>query len=94
MSDPTEKEYVAAIQTLIGRALEWTAAHPTSQVRIRWNFPKGVVVAGEFFQAVREGFVILNEPAVELCEFMQEAVPGATVLMIQCALELMRQPRE
>lgn len=81
--------YEAQCNTMLANAKAWRAAHPDSQARVQFNFPKTVSIIGCISDALNSKYVSANEQGVELIKALWPwgGRDEPTVLMVRMVLE-------
>lgn len=85
---PTEREYNAAIRTMVRAAQEWHRAHPHASIVVRARppgFPPRVACIGTLREAVP--WLGANDETRAMLRAMDAACPGGvSILMAQAAV--------
>src|SRR5690349_17406694 len=81
--------YEAQMQTMLKRAKAWRAANADREVKVQFNFPKDITVITTIADAIKRGYVSVNDAGDELVKSLwpQNVPDEPTVLMVRVVLE-------
>lgn len=90
MKVATADQYERAILQMVNDGKLWLSGNIGS-VQVQFNFPREVAVASGVERALQLGFISVNDQGKAFGKAAISNTPGATVIMLKVALELIER---
>lgn len=82
-----EKVYVAKIEQMVEQLRQYRKENPTTELLIKFNAPKKVMVCAVISDAISQGFLSVSPAAQEMFDRLGWIKEGISYLMLQVTIE-------